>query len=71
MSRLALGPSQPSVHWVLGTLNPGLKDGVKLTVHNHLVLRLKTHGAIPPLPIWLHSVVINETRDMPLWHGIW
>jgi hypothetical protein len=34
---------------------PGL---VKLTTHLHLVPRLRMRGAIPPLPIRVHSVVL-------------
>jgi hypothetical protein len=37
--RLAPGPTQPAVQWVLGVLFPGLKRGrwVTLTTHSHLV----------------------------------
>jgi hypothetical protein len=42
-SRLALGPSQPPVHWVPGALCPGVKRGrgVMLTTHPLLVPRLR------------------------------
>jgi alkanesulfonate monooxygenase SsuD/methylene tetrahydromethanopterin reductase-like flavin-dependent oxidoreductase (luciferase family) len=41
VSRPALGPTQPPVHWVLGVLSPELKRGrgVTLTTHPHLVPR--------------------------------
>jgi hypothetical protein len=51
-SRLALGPRQPPTQWVLGNLTPGVKcQGMELTIHFHLVLRLM-HGAITPLPLY-------------------
>jgi hypothetical protein len=39
-------PGQPTMQWVLGTLYLW----VKLTTHLHLVLKLRTHRAIPPHP---------------------
>jgi hypothetical protein len=40
VSRPALGPTQPPLHWVPGVLSPGVKygRGVTLTTHPHLVL---------------------------------
>jgi hypothetical protein len=32
---------------------------VKLTTHLHQMPRLRTHGAITPLPIQLHGVMLN------------
>ena len=41
-SRLALGPAQPSIQWVLGALSLGVKWTVHgLTTDLHLVLRLR------------------------------
>jgi hypothetical protein len=41
VSRLALGPTQPAVQWVLGVLSPGVKRsrGMTLTIHPHLLQR--------------------------------
>jgi hypothetical protein len=33
--------------------------GVKLTTHLNLLLRLGMCGAIPPLPLYLHSMVLS------------
>jgi hypothetical protein len=43
-SRLAVGPTQPPIQWILGVLSPGVKQsrGVTLTTHPHLVLRSRT-----------------------------
>ena len=47
---MALGPSKPSVEWVVGTVSPGVKHrGVKVTTHLHVVLKLRMRGAIPLL----------------------
>jgi hypothetical protein len=35
VSRPALGPTQPSVRWVLGVLSPGLKRGRGVTLTTH------------------------------------
>jgi hypothetical protein len=45
-------PTQPSVLYELSASFLGDKSGlgVKLTTHLHFVLRLKVHGATPPLP---------------------
>jgi hypothetical protein len=52
-SRLALGPTQPPIQWVLGVLSPGVKCGwgVTLTTHAHLVPRLsmsRSYTSSPP-----------------------
>jgi hypothetical protein len=41
VSRLPMGPTQPSIQWVLGVLSPGVKcgRGIMLTTHPHLVPR--------------------------------
>jgi hypothetical protein len=36
---------------------------MKLTTHLHLVPRLRMRGAIPPLLIRLHGVVLKEAMD--------
>jgi hypothetical protein len=39
---------------------PGSKAaGVKLTTHFHLVPRSRNGGAIPPLPIYVHDIVLD------------
>jgi hypothetical protein len=59
-SGTALGPTQPPIQWVPGTLSLGVKrPGVKLTTHLHLVPRLKISGAIHPLTLRLHGVVLS------------
>jgi hypothetical protein len=45
--------SYANSYWVL------LLRGVKLTSHLHIVSRLRMCGAIPPLPICFHSVVLR------------
>jgi len=47
VSRLALGPTQPPIHWVLG--GP-YSRGMKLTTYLHLVLRLRMCGAVHQFP---------------------
>jgi hypothetical protein len=46
VSRPALGPTQPPVHWVLGILSPGLT----LTTYPHLVLRSRMSGSYTSSP---------------------
>jgi hypothetical protein len=43
----------------------------KLTTHLHQMPRLKTHGAIPPLPTQLHGVMLNYAgvNFVPLNYG--
>ena len=51
-SRPSLGPVEPSIHWMFGALQAGLKrPGMKVAVHHHLVPRFRRNGAMPPLPI--------------------
>jgi hypothetical protein len=38
VSRPALGPTQPPVHWVPGVLSPGVKRGRGVTLITHLLL---------------------------------
>jgi hypothetical protein len=60
VSRTALGPTQPPIQWVTGFLSLGLNGrGVKLIIHLHLLPRSRMRGAIPPLPIRLHGVVLS------------
>jgi len=47
--RPALGPTQPSIQEVRGTLSSEVERTVKLTTHLHLMPRLRMCGAIYPL----------------------
>jgi hypothetical protein len=47
-SRLAVRPTQPHVQWTSGLFSSGLSGwSIKLTIHLHLVPRLRMFGAIP------------------------
>jgi len=50
ISRLALGPTQPPIQWILWALSLGEKWPGHEADHSHLVLRLRMHGVILPLP---------------------
>jgi hypothetical protein len=54
-SRLALRPNHPPVRWVTGAFT----RVVKLMTHLHLVPKSRMRGAITPLPICLHGVVLS------------
>jgi hypothetical protein len=41
----------------------GGRRGMKLTSHLHLLLRLRMHVAIPPLPMSLHGMVLNQAQE--------
>jgi hypothetical protein len=58
-SRLALGPTQPPIQWVLGVLSPGVKRsrGVTLATHPHLVPRLSmSRSCTSSHPMCLHGM---------------
>jgi hypothetical protein len=49
-SRPALGPTQPSIQYVLGALSPGVKQPGREADHSPpSIAGLKNGGAIPPL----------------------
>jgi hypothetical protein len=61
-----LGPSHPPIQWVQGFFHEAkVAQGVKLTTHFHLALRLRMSGAIPLLPLsafmaWTGTASYNE-----------
>jgi len=51
MNKEVPGPTQPPVRWVLVFSPTAMCQGVKLNAHLHVVPRLRTSGAISPLPL--------------------
>jgi hypothetical protein len=50
-SRLALGPTQSPIQWVMGTISPGIKRPGHETNHSPpSSAKVKNGGAIPPHP---------------------
>jgi hypothetical protein len=59
-SRPALGPTQPSIQWILGVL-AGLKRSKRDADHSlpfNIEVK-KMCGAVPPVPVRLYGVVLN------------
>jgi hypothetical protein len=54
-SKLALGPTQPPIQWVPGVKRPGRE----LTIHFHLVPRLRMIELYLHSPVHLYDVVIK------------
>lgn len=49
-ARPSLGPTQPLILWMHGAVSLAvMQPGCVLTTDLHLVLRLRMHGAIPPV----------------------
>jgi hypothetical protein len=60
VSRRALRPTQPPIQWVLGSLLAGLKrPGCEADHSPPSSGEVKNGGAIPPLSIGLHGVMLN------------
>lgn len=58
MSRLALVSTHPPIQWALGAVSlERQQPECEVTMHVHLVLRLRMSGAMPPLP------------HMPVWNA--
>jgi hypothetical protein len=50
-ARLDLGPTQPPIQWIPGTLSPGVKQQRREADHSSpSSAEVKKGGAIPPLP---------------------
>jgi hypothetical protein len=59
-SRPNLGLTQPPIQWVPGALSPGVKRPGREADHSPpSSAEVKNGGAIPPLPIHLHGMVLN------------
>jgi hypothetical protein len=59
-SRLALGITQPPIHWILGALSSRVKRSGPETGHSPpSSAEIKNGGATPPLPIRLCGIVLN------------
>jgi len=57
-----IGPTQSPVPWVPGELSLAVSgQGTRLTIHLHLVPRLRIIGAGPPLPVDVFIACIETT----------
>jgi hypothetical protein len=56
----APGPIHPPIQWVLGALSPGVKRPGREADHSPpSSAEVKNGGAVNPLPIRLHDLVVN------------
>jgi hypothetical protein len=56
----ALGPTPPPIQWILGAISPGVKRQRREVDHSPpSSVEVNNGGAIPPLFIRLHGVVVN------------
>jgi hypothetical protein len=54
--------NQLPIQWVIRPLSQGKSGHVtKLIINLHLISNLRTHGAIPPLLIYLHLMHMDNT----------
>jgi hypothetical protein len=61
MSRQALGSTQPPIQWVQGALSLGVKRPGHEDDHSPLFsAEVKNGRAIPPLPQYLHGILLNS-----------
>jgi hypothetical protein len=59
--RVFLGPTQPTVQRIQGTLYLGVKMQGRESDDSPLSsAEVKDYGALPPLPIYLHGIVLNN-----------
>jgi hypothetical protein len=59
-SRPTLGPTQSPIQWVPGALSPGVKQWGHEANHSPpSSAEVKKDGAIPPLPLCLHDIVLT------------
>jgi hypothetical protein len=64
-SRLALGPSQPPIHWVSGAFSVGVQWlGHEADCSPHLVPKLRMSEGIPSLP---HMPSLHALRQFYLY----
>jgi hypothetical protein len=51
---------QPPIQWILRAISPGLKrPGCETYDIPPSIAKVKNGAAIPPLPIYLHFIVLN------------
>jgi hypothetical protein len=60
VSRLALGPTQPPLQWVLGAYSLGVKWPGCEADHSHLVLKSRMMKLYIHSPILLLGIVLNQ-----------
>jgi hypothetical protein len=70
MSRLALGPSQYPIQWLMGVLSMkvGQQQGMKLTTHIHLVPKSRIGGDKSQLPCMPSKHAFGTTICFTFYH---
>jgi len=61
-SRPALRTTQPPIQWLPGAICPWVRRPGREANHHNLESRLKIRGAMPPLPLHIHGVVLCEVQ---------